>query len=1048
MGFLLFSMPVHGTPGDPDLIWNTFLGGTVYRDGQHVGGREFLGGIALDSDGSIYTAGRCYSGIFVSKFDSTGAPVWDKIFPNLYNSGAGITVGQDGYVYVTGQSMGTWGSPVRGHSGDSDGFIVKLDTSGNVIWNTFLGGTRTDDAYRLAVDAAGFVYVIGSSQGTWGSPIRPITGAINYIADVFVAKLTSSGNLVWHTFLGGAEVDKPYGIALDMEGNIYVTGESDGSWGTPRRPYTQYTDVFAAKLDNNGNLIWNTFLGGTGGDMISAIAVDKSANVYVTGSSSATWGSPIGEYLGDGMNGMDGFIARLDAAGALLWNTFLGATTTFNVPLDITTGPDGEVYVTGYSGATWGSPLTPYVPGVQSHSDGWIAKVSPAGSLIWNTFLGASGHNDATAIAADPHGNVYVGGYGLGTWGSPIMPFFAGHDGYGSFIAVFGTALILTTEGTGEGTGTISASGLTCSGTTCTGKYPSNARVTLSATPDSSSTFEGWSGGGCSGTGTCTVAMTADTTVSARFARPVYTVNASVAGGHGQVSPATQGVTRGSSASITFTPDAGYHVATLSDNGTSTAATAKQVSRKKQSAGPVAGSVKRAIANPYVISNVTTNHTLVATFAVDTFTLTATRTGTGSGTITASGLTCSGATCTGSYPANTQVTLTAIPDSASTFVGWSGGGCSGTGTTCTVNVTAHTSMSASFAKITHTVNATVSGGQGQVSPATQSVPHGSSASITFTPDAGYRVSQVSDDLAGRPGQKSAPLRRIIKGSGASYIIQDVTANHDVAVTFSPITFTLTVNKTGDGTGAISATDLACTGNTCTGTYPANARVTLTATPDSASTFAGWSGGGCSGTNTCTITVTANTVLAAPFDTSCEYRALPAKIQFAPRGGSYNVTVTAKGSRSCPSPEIATGGTGVSAVLSSWKNSRGIVRVTMKQAEISTDRSAGTLQVKDQSIDIMQKGMPCAIEAFRPAGHTASPSGENHTFDIVVSARDCGWTAAANKEWIAVGSTSGIGNGNVTYTVPANGTKRSRTGKVTVSLSNDKQRVHTVTQRGR
>jgi len=144
-------------------------------------------------------------------------------------------------------------------------------------WNTFLGGAGAENGYGIAVDANGNVYVAGFSETTWGSPMRPYTASI----DAFAAKFSSDGALTWNTFLGGAGVDYGQAIAVDASGNVYVAGRSDATWGSPVRPHTALFDAFAAKLTADGALVWNTFLGGTGNDNDVAIGVDASGNVYL-----------------------------------------------------------------------------------------------------------------------------------------------------------------------------------------------------------------------------------------------------------------------------------------------------------------------------------------------------------------------------------------------------------------------------------------------------------------------------------------------------------------------------------------------------------------------------------------------------------------------------------------------------------------------------------------------------------------------------------------------------------------------------------------------
>src|SRR5207248_2098788 len=126
-------------------------------------------------------------------------------------------------------SHATWGSPVRAFSGDYDGFVTKLDASGNLMWNTFFGGTGHDEGYPIALDGSGNIYVAGASLATWGSPVNAFSGD----NDAFVAKLDSTGNLTWNTFLGSSGTDFGYGLAVDGSGNVYVAGYSSATWGSP-----------------------------------------------------------------------------------------------------------------------------------------------------------------------------------------------------------------------------------------------------------------------------------------------------------------------------------------------------------------------------------------------------------------------------------------------------------------------------------------------------------------------------------------------------------------------------------------------------------------------------------------------------------------------------------------------------------------------------------------------------------------------------------------------------------------------------------------------
>ncbi len=289
---------------DPDLTWNTFLGGS---------GDDYSFAIATDGT----------------------------------------------YIYVAGCSNATWQeSPVRDYSGGWDAFAARLDGNGSLIWNTFLGGSGYDRGFAIATDGTS-VYVAGYSGATWQeSPVRDYSGS----SDAFAAKLGSSGNLIWHTFLGGSGDDEGHGIATDGT-YIYVAGCSNGTWlERPVRSHQGDWDAFAAKLDGNGNLAWHTFLGGSGGDYGQAIATDGTY-IYVAGYSNAAWGSPVRDYT----SGWDAFAAKLGSNGNLAWNTFLGGSGNDEGRAIATDGT--SVYVAGESDATWRGTSLPK----RGYSGGWDA---------------------------------------------------------------------------------------------------------------------------------------------------------------------------------------------------------------------------------------------------------------------------------------------------------------------------------------------------------------------------------------------------------------------------------------------------------------------------------------------------------------------------------------------------------------------------------------------------------------------------------------------------------------------------------------------------
>jgi len=441
---------------DPALAWNTFLGGSD---------DDFGRAIAVDGSGNVYVAGysnatwgapvREYEGgitdVFAARLDKNGTLIWNTF---LGSSGPdysdAIAVGGSGNVYVAGTSDATWGAPVRDYTGGGDAFVARLNsTTGVLTWNTFLGGDGTDSGKAIAVDGSGNVYVAGNSQySSWGDPVRAFSGDM----DAFVAKLNSTtGVLTWHTFLGGSGEDQGNAIAVGGSGNVYVAGTSDATWGAPVRDYTVagVWDAFAVGLDSSGVLTWNTFLGGSYDDYGTGIAVDGSGNVYVAGFGGYTWQgatTPVRAFSG----GRDAFVARLNSAtGVLTWNTFLGGSDD-DYGTGIAVDSSGNIYVAGYSDNTWGYPLWAHTPDLDVFDASVVRLNSSTGSLIWNTFLGGSGDDYGQAIAVDGSGNAYVAGDSNATWGSPRRAYYgSGQDAFAAKIASSMTPVSGNWNGTG-----------------------------------------------------------------------------------------------------------------------------------------------------------------------------------------------------------------------------------------------------------------------------------------------------------------------------------------------------------------------------------------------------------------------------------------------------------------------------------------------------------------------------------------------------------------------------------------------------------------------
>jgi hypothetical protein len=394
--------------------WNTFFGSNSWDYGNGItvdnSGNIYVTGHSDTSWGSpINTHSGDYD-VFVACLDNSGNMLWHTFLGSSDGDfGRGIILDSSGNVYVVGDSDASWGSPVSDYAGSRDIFVACLDSSGNLLWNGFYGSASAEWGEAIVLDSSGNIYVAGLGYGIWGNPINAYSGG----GDIIVACLNSSGNRLWNTFLGSSNEDECKGMALDSSGNVYVAGMSDATWGSPKNAYSGDYDGVVACLNSSGNLLWNTFLGSTDTDYFWDVSLDSSGNVYVTGNSNATWGSPINTHSG----GDDVVVARLDSSGNLLWNTFLGSLT-YDIGSGIELDNSGNIFVSGRSGATWGSPINTYSGG---SGDALVACLNSSGNLLWNTFLGsAAGYAESHSITMDSMANIYVTGISNASWGSPL----------------------------------------------------------------------------------------------------------------------------------------------------------------------------------------------------------------------------------------------------------------------------------------------------------------------------------------------------------------------------------------------------------------------------------------------------------------------------------------------------------------------------------------------------------------------------------------------------------------------------------------------------
>jgi hypothetical protein len=486
------------------LVYSTYIGGS---------GNEGGFGIAVDGSGNAYVTGSTNStnydvtpgafqttngggrDVFVTKLNATGT----ALVYSTYIGGSGddwgyaIAVDGSGYAYVTGETNSTNYDVTPGafqttNGGGWDVFATKLNATGTaLVYSTYIGGSGDDEGDGIAVDGSGNAYVTGE---TFSTDYDVTPGAFQTTkggwTDVFVTKLNATGTaLVYSTYIGGSERDFGNAIAVDGSGYAYVTGSTnysnylsyDVTPGAFQTTHGGGWDVFVTKLNATGTaLVYSTYIGGSGNEGGSAIAVDGSGYAYVTGYTEST-------------------------------------------NYDVTPG----------AFQTTKSTTNPYEPDV------FVTKLNVAGTaLVYSTYIGGSGNEGGSAIAVDGSGYAYVTGYTESTNYDVTPGAFQTTNGGGRDVFVTKvchpiTITLTSAPGTNNQTlcmntaitpitySTTGATGATFSGLPAgvTGTF-SGGNITISGTPTVAGTFNYTVTltGGCRITATGTIIVRPNNTIT------------------------------------------------------------------------------------------------------------------------------------------------------------------------------------------------------------------------------------------------------------------------------------------------------------------------------------------------------------------------------------------------------------------------------------------------------------------------------------------------------------------------------------------------------
>jgi hypothetical protein len=337
---------------------------------------------------------------------------------------------------------------------------IPLVIDPQLTYSTYLGGSNLESGNDIAVDADGNIYITGTTLSANFPTANAIQGVKGIAQDAFVSKLDADGFLLlYSTYIGGGSIDEAFGICVDDNDNVYITGRTISDNFPTTAGVRQDTlggnyDAFVTRIDATGAfLTYSTYLGGSAIDEGTALAVDADGRVFVTGYTVSndfpTAGTPAQGAWG---GGNDAFVAKVDETGAsLVYSTFLGGSSN-DYGRDIAIDASGNAYITGTtSSGDFPKSVAAYQDTLSGGSDVFITKLNEAGAIrTYSTYLGGTFDDFGQGIAVDPDGRACVTGSTLSDDFPTSLTAFSkesagGRDAFVTKLNASGTALLLST---------------------------------------------------------------------------------------------------------------------------------------------------------------------------------------------------------------------------------------------------------------------------------------------------------------------------------------------------------------------------------------------------------------------------------------------------------------------------------------------------------------------------------------------------------------------------------------------------------------------------
>jgi hypothetical protein len=410
---------------DPILSYSALVGGQALDEASAV---------AIDASGNVYLAGTTAStnfpgatgaagglDVFVAKLDRRGTSVLFAAYVggSALDEARAVAIDPEGNMYVGGLTTSD-NFPTRvprqaARAGDSDGFLFKISTTGaGLVYSTYHGGPDFDEVNAVAVDAARYAYIGGTTRSASFPVQNARQGAHAGYLDGFVARYNPTGALSYSTFHGGSGTDTITALAVDPSGNATVTGSTtstDLPLSSPVRSVNAgRVDAYVSRFTAAGTFIYSTYYGGEGADTGQGVAVAANGWSYVAGSTTSALFPTLNPIQAAPGGSLDAFLLAVGPGGVVTWATYYGgARSERGRALAIDAA--GRLVMAGQTMSANLPVLRAAQPASGGNRDGFVVQLDPPHAAItYSTYLGGSNNDEAVSVAIDAVGRVFVAG--------------------------------------------------------------------------------------------------------------------------------------------------------------------------------------------------------------------------------------------------------------------------------------------------------------------------------------------------------------------------------------------------------------------------------------------------------------------------------------------------------------------------------------------------------------------------------------------------------------------------------------------------------------